>query len=244
VIVQTLDARLLLITQPAHAELAGRVMGAWQANGLRTSTTREAILLATREHDFGWTEPDAAPIIDGHSGRILDFINAPDAIRQAVWPRSVDHLRRQPYAAALVAEHALTIYERYRELPEWDPFFAGMEQAREEALARAAPATKDDLARDYFFVRAGDLISLAFCNAWRVTQRFGEYHVRVEGTRLLISPDPFDGAAIPLTVTARALPNRRYASREDGAVEYQRAAGVALEGLLVGDARAAAHEVR
>ena len=65
---------LLLITQPDHAHLAGRIMA--RALALQAHPRRDSILLAVTEHDNGWAEPDAEPII-GPSGDVADFISAP-----------------------------------------------------------------------------------------------------------------------------------------------------------------------
>ena len=68
---------------------------------------------------------------------MFDFINAPAGVRQAVWTRSVAALEGHPWAAALVAQHALTVYDRFRSESEWTPFFDRMETAR-AALLRLA----------------------------------------------------------------------------------------------------------
>src|SRR5688572_19790310 len=157
-IVRGRGSSLLLVTQPDHAALAARIMREWRAGGLPDAAERSAILLAVEQHDNGWSEPDASPIVEENTGRILDFISAPDPIRRTVWPRGVARLADTPYAAALVAQHALTIYRRYRADAAWLPFFREMEALRDEHLRRSGRAP-DGLARDYPFVRGGDLLS-------------------------------------------------------------------------------------
>jgi hypothetical protein len=210
-------------------------MAEWRRDELQPSPLRGTILLATREHDNGWFEPDEAPIVDPASGRILDFITAPEPVRQGIWPRGVERLRDTPYAAALVAEHALSVYEHYRERPAWTGFFTRMEALRDEALAQSAPRTLADLRRDYFFVRIGDLASLAFCNAWREPQKLARYELRLEGAELRIAPDPFDGARVPLHVRARRMPNRVYASPDDAAAAFNRAPDTDITGVAIGE---------
>jgi hypothetical protein len=234
VIVRSAADHLLLITQPDHASLAGRIMAEWRRDDLAGSPLRDVILQATREHDNGWVEPDRAPIVEPATGRLLDFINAPEAVRQGIWPRGVERLGDDPYAAALVAEHALSVYEHYRDRPSWAGFFTGMEEMRDASLADAAPRTLADLRRDYFFVRMGDLASLAFCNAWREPQKLARYELRLEGTNLRFAPDPFDGARVPLTVAARRLPNRPYTSSADAAAAFEAAPEVEITGLAYG----------
>jgi len=234
VIVRSDQDNLLLITQPDHASLAAQIMAKWRRDDLPDSPLRSVILDATREHDDGWIEPDRAPIVDPATGRLLDFINAPAPVRQGIWPRSVERLHDTPYAAALVAEHALSVYEHYRDRPAWAGFFASMEEMRDGALAAAAPRTLADLRRDYFFVRMGDLASLAFCNAWREPQKLARYELRLEGRELRFAPDPFAGARVEVSVMARRLPNRPYTSSADAAAAFEAAPAVELAGVAYG----------
>ena len=68
-------------------------MRAWEADGLPTAKRRDAILLATRAHDDGWTKEDRLPIVDPASGRLLDFIHADESLTELVpkeyWQRRV-----------------------------------------------------------------------------------------------------------------------------------------------------------
>jgi hypothetical protein len=234
VIVRRYPDHLVLITQPDHAALSATVMSAWEQNGLPGNPLRDIVLFATREHDNGWLEQDVAPFVDEATGRILDFVSAPMAVRQGIWPRGVDRLGSEPYAAALVAEHALSVYDRYRREPAWQSFFERMELARDQALRRARPSTLDDLRRDYFFIRMGDLVSLTFCNGWQEPQRLDEYELRLDGPRLTIRPDPFERREILLSVTGRQLPNRSYASQAEASELFQSAPRVTVTGVALG----------
>ena len=205
-IVHPSGSQLLLVTQPDHAALAGTLICAWQSDGLPTSARREAIVLATRAHDDGWEEEDRLPIVDRASGRLLDFINAPADVRQRVWPRSVMRLSETPYSAALVAQHAMSVYRSNRPNPEWVSFFRRMEGLRDSMLASCEALTLEDLRRDYFFIRAGDLMSLMFCNAWTKPEQLDPYEVRLDGHRLHVAPDPFGGREVEFAITARRVP--------------------------------------
>jgi hypothetical protein len=205
-IVRSSQTSPLLITQPDHAALAARIMQHWSADGLPASPRRREILLAIAEHDNGWREVDASPILDPSTGQVLDFVHIPNDVKRGIWPRGVARLADAPYAAALVAQHALHVYRRYRAEPDWASFFEEMAVARDRHLARETTATLDDLLRDYLFLRIGDLMSLTFCNAWTEPDADGwAYRVRLDGSRLLVSPDPFAGRSIPIEITARTL---------------------------------------
>lgn len=210
-IVRSVDDRLWLITQPDHARLAHAIME--RCAPLQAHPRRDAILHAIREHDNGWAELDAAPLVDDTTGRIADFITAPVHVRQQVWPRGVERIE-EPWASALVAEHALTIYDRFRANAEWGAFFARMASMRDERV-RASGLSLEALTADYPFVRLGDLISLAFCTGWTDEQRFGDWSVQRSGSRVVVAPDAFEGRTIPFEIAAKDIPDRPYASDGD-----------------------------
>lgn len=198
-----------LITQPDHAALAVKLMRAWQRDGLVRSGRRAEILIAIEEHDNGWLEPDAAPMVDEAAGTVRDFVTAPDEVRRGVWPRAVRRLMGAPYAAALVAQHAVHVYRRYRSDPAWDAFFKEMEGLVEHHLGAAGMRSHDELRRDYRFLRIADLASLTWCCAWSGAQTDDSgsgYTVHISDGRLVISPDPFEGKEIRFEVPARELP--------------------------------------
>ena len=209
-------------------------MSAWRRDGLPAAPRRDRILHATRRHDDGWIDYDRALLVDETSGRLLDYVHAPDDVRRGIWPNGVERLHDDPYAGALVAQHAIHLFDRYRDEPGWQAFFAAMARARDERVAAAAPLTLADLLADYFFLRMGDLLSLQFCDDWRDAQRHGAYTSRWDGQRLVVSPDPFGGCELRLEVSARQLPNRRYEDAADAARAWSSAPSVMLGGVLCG----------
>ena len=234
-IVREAGSTLILITQPDHAALARRIMERWTDEDLVRSPRRRDILHAVEHHDDGWIDVDRAPIVDDATGALLNFITAPIAVRQGIWPRGVGLLASRPYAAALVAQHALHVYRRYREEPAWSAFFAEMESLRAHHLRGAEPATLDVLRSDYRWLRAGDILSLAFCNGWSEVQhdeRGGSAHLL--GDRLVLTPDPFGGAAVPLAVPGRELPNAPFASPAAAEHAYAGAPATTLTGVAAG----------
>ena len=236
-IVRAQGDRQLLITQPDHAALAARMMRAWRADGLPDSPRRSLILHAVERHDHGWTALDAAPLVNDETGEILDFISAPDAVKRSVWPDAVAQLEATPYAAALVAQHALHIYRRYRSDADWSSFFGQMEAARTRHLQQSAPLQLTDVERDYAFLRIGDLMSLTFCNGWTAVQKddFGStYSFGLEADRLTVTPDPFGGREIAFEVPARALPQTGFKSPSEAHAAYCAAPAVMLRGIAAG----------
>lgn len=201
-IVRPVDDGVVLITQPDHAHLARQIME--HDVSLARRPRRDDILLAIGEHDAGWTDVDAMPTVDAATGLVVDFVSAPLSVRHTVWPPAVDRLAHAPWAATLVAQHAITVYDRYRATAEWTPFFTEMEALRDVYL-RASGLSREDLAADYPFVRLGDLISLTFCVGWTEPQQFAEWTIHASGDRVHVAPDIFGGATVPFEVAARVI---------------------------------------
>ena len=230
-IVRDAGSSLHLITQPDHAALARRVMERWAP--LHDAPRRASILLAIEEHDNGWSELDAAPMVDPTSGGVFDFIHIPADARQAVWPRGVARLAEEDvWAAALVAHHAVTVYDRYRNDAAWQTFFPRLEALRDD-LVNTAGRSKQQLTYDYAFVRIGDLISLIFCAQWDEGQNYDDWAFRRDGDRVVVTPDAFAGRAIPVAVNARQIPSRRYENDDDLRQAVRQSPLVTLAGTVV-----------
>jgi len=223
---------LHLITQPDHAALARRIMNFWIADGFPETPRRASILHAVAEHDNGWRDVDQTPIVDDESGAIRDFITAPLAVRQGIWPRGVGRLAEDPWAAALVAEHAVFIYSRWRGNTDWAGFFTQMETLRDRFVA-AAGLTLGEVTHDYLFLRVADLMSLAFCNAWTDVMEMGRYKISARGDVVTVEPDPFGGKTVPLEIEARELPAKKWTTRE-AAAAFAAAPRVTIKGVASG----------
>lgn len=212
-IVRYIDDRLLLITQPDHAHLAADIMS--HAAALAGHPRRDTILHAIASHDNGWAVEDARPAVDPLTGEVADFIHARTDVRQGVWPRVVGMLADDnPWAATLVAHHALTVYSRLRANPDWHGFFTRMGVVRDALLAKSGLKAVD-LEADYTFLRLGDLISLAFCTGSNDLNQFAGYRVELFRERVIVTPDLFGGMEIPIQISALELPQRRFASDDE-----------------------------
>jgi hypothetical protein len=170
------------------------------------------------------------------AGGIADFVTAPARVRQGVWPRGVTALDADPWAAALVAQHAVFVYSRFESDPEWTSFFRDMRALGEHHRARAG-LDAETLSRDYDFVRLGDLMSLAFCSAWTDRHEHARCALSGDGTHYRIEPDPFGGERVPIEIRARRLPNRPYRDSADAAAAWEIAERVTIAGSVAGSSR-------
>jgi hypothetical protein len=218
-IVRDEGTTLLLITQPDHAQLAAELVAAIQTEPALRGPARDIILTATREHDNGWAEVDAAPTIDPAAGRPRDFMTGPAAVKHELWLCGITRAAKiDILAGALVAEHAVTVYGYRRQDPEWRPFFDSIIAIRDDLLQQIGMLTgarRDVFQSEYRCVQLGDAFSLQFCNGWTEPAATFEYRAVMEGATLVISPDPFAGATIPLRVLGRRISARRYVDDAD-----------------------------
>src|SRR6476661_4141290 len=109
VIIRPQQGSLLFITQPDHAVAAADLVQHF--DGFRSNPRRAEIHLAVREHDSGWHEVDRDLVFDADLGKAHDFITVPEPAKQSVWPAAIEQVApTSPYAAALIAEHAIFVY--------------------------------------------------------------------------------------------------------------------------------------
>lgn len=225
---------LLFITQPDHARLAAEAIAHWRAGGLEAHPRRATILFAVREHDNGWIEEDEATYVDD-GGSPLDFVSVPLEVRHRIWPRGVDRLAGQDaYAAALVAQHALTVHGQMHGEAPWRTFFDEMTARRTVLLERCGVAAARTLDADYAFVNAADRLSLAFCTGWTQPLESHGRRIILRSRTVEVAPDPFDGTRVALRVRARRLPDRRYGSSAELRASLDDAPIETLEGFAAG----------
>ena len=205
-------------------------MEEWTAGGLPSHSRRESILHAVEAHDNGWLDVDGVPVrtADGH---VADFMTLPIADRRAVWPRGVNRLADDPFAAALVAEHSIFIFDRFRADADWAPFFAAQGVLRAKYTA-AAGVSLEELQRDYAFLRIADLVSLTFCNRWTESQDIFGHRIAGDGGEIVrVTPDPFSGETVSLEIEARVIPNHVYRKDDDLATAWHSAPTTTLTGV-------------
>lgn len=188
-----------VITQGDHARLAGQLLALWRDEPLRAHPRRDALLLATREHDNGWRETDAAPRVDTATGRPHDFRSVPEADRLAVWERGIHrYAATEPLVALLVAEHAETVHQPLTEA--WRRLFADLASHREQWLVQAA-VDRDTVRQDYRYLFLADALSLALCTGDKRRLENLEIEARLSANRLELHPFPLAGTTtfdIPL----------------------------------------------
>ena len=157
--------RWRIVTQPDHARLSGELLALWRGPEVAAHPRRDDLLFATREHDNGWREPDAAPHWNAAAARPHDFLSMPEAVKREVWERGTARFAAErPVAALLVTLHPLTLFERSGE-EAWDAMLDRLEERR-DALLDETGVPLAEAADDYRFLRFADTASLTVASGW------------------------------------------------------------------------------
>ncbi len=116
-------SQVWLITQPAHAELAGMMAAHWGneeftrpgnfAASEDSERLRREVVLAVAEHDNGWWEWEADPPLSAEDGLPQDLyeVLADPVAGMERWRLGIPRLAEQnPYASLLISDHAYWLY--------------------------------------------------------------------------------------------------------------------------------------
>ena len=212
------DGQLRVITQNDHAHFASELLALWRAGGLPRHPRRDQILIAAREHDNGWREPDSAPHCDPETGQPYNFRTIPEDLRRELWRRGARRFRdRDPWVAALIVQHALHLHREQAADSGWRELFDEWRRRREKLLDQCDAGT-EELELDYAWVELSDTLSLGLCERWR--RSFGRPGLQVRIDRDVVRLEPLSLAgATTFRLPCRWIPERRYSGDSDLAVE-------------------------
>ena len=232
----------ILISQRDHAALSGALMGRWGNEVFTGPTPLAEVLLGIAAHDDGWDAWDRLPGIHGETGYPLQFTELTSEAYIPIWRRGVEHHREaSPYAALLIALHTEHLARRRlekvlghaadEEAARLTAFIAEMERLRQE-LADTVMAQSEttserleaEIKTNFRLLQIGDLVSLELCGGLSGVfsveeipgQETGSFlsvtFAPVSEDVLIVTPYPFSGADVVVTVSGRILPKRVFAS--------------------------------
>jgi hypothetical protein len=196
-IIQRHPSGTVAIRQADHAAFAAFLLEHWSDHNFPKNPLRDDIILATREHDSGWREFDAAPRIDPNTHLPVNFISIEAEEAHDIWRKSaMKYLETNPFVALLITHHAYAINEvAHRRAAVWKPFFTELAQLRAELRIKLG-MTQNEVESSYSFLRMADWFSLAICMSHEFglekPEKYGGYLSRREGDRYLFRPYPFD----------------------------------------------------
>src|SRR5437763_6950954 len=103
--------KLMLITQPEHASLAGQLAAAWGNERFAVPGPRAALLCAATHHDDGWLELDGLPTYNEDARRPAHFTELPLSRTVGPYGRGVESVyARDIHAGVLVSMHFSGFY--------------------------------------------------------------------------------------------------------------------------------------
>ena len=216
-IIQQNPSGTVAIKQQDHAELAAFLLEHWSDHNFPKNPQRDDIILATREHDSGWQEFDAAPPIDPQTHLPVDFLTVGGEVAQEIWRKSSGkYLEKNPFVALLITHHAYAINEAsHRRDPAWKAFFTELAQLRAE-LRTQLGMTQNEVESSYSFLRMADWFSLAVCMSHEFgtekPDKYGGYLSRREADRYLFRPFPFDERELTYELPVYAMRAKGYRS--------------------------------
>jgi hypothetical protein len=106
------EGGLLLISQTAHAWVAGQLAVRWGNVDFARPEPWDELVMIAAQHDSGWAEWELTPRIH-NDGTPVGFMEMDLDEHFAIWQRSVE--RMQPtnlYGALLISMHAVDLYRR------------------------------------------------------------------------------------------------------------------------------------
>jgi hypothetical protein len=223
-------AGLVVITQPAHAWVAGQLARAWGTARFPRPEPWEEVCMAAERHDDGWLAWEAAPTLNPATGRPFSFLELPREEHLAIWSTAGPTvLALGRYPALLVSLHGTGLYERHD--PAHGPTdpavqaFLDQEHAFQTRLLTelqsdpdfAVHAAPDAIVRNRRLIAVWDALSLAICGGQRDTRRIsgvptvnGETLMSVlpesrDLARVAVAPWPFAQQVVTLRFEGRRL---------------------------------------
>ena len=221
-----------LISQGAHAAIAGQIAAHWIGQGEMSLDLREELLLAACFHDAGWAEADQLPRITS-GGLPRNFTEMDLDQHFGIWQASIDRVFTQNrYAALLTSLHCTALYEmrlRFLDDPEPDrerirAFVNTCGVWQTDLIAAlldhpryGAGVQHDRLSTHVRLLQVWDYLSLMLCMSSVHEQVLDDVPLTTDGLRgdvrlaaggarvMLLDPFPLD-QPLTLWADARALP--------------------------------------
>lgn len=169
---ESLAEAIGLVSQPAHAALAGRIAAALQATAFG-ELPAEVVEIIGR-HDIGWAEADLAGLESADRVPPISFLAYPVPGAVDAWRRSIRAAeRRSPLTGILTSRHFCLLAS-----PD-DPLhvvFEDEESKRRELNEGACSVPGSDLDRFERALGFCDLLSLCLCSGSREAVRLSLAH--------------------------------------------------------------------
>lgn len=220
---------IVVISQPAHAWVAGQLARAW--GGGDFLAVPEEVCLAAEQHDLGFLEWEENPTLNPATSLPYTFLELPRTTHLAIWSAGIRHmLRFGRYPALLVSMHYTGLARRGgREdspedkqrlnqfLEQQDVFQTTLKTSLSNDFHYANTNFEDSVQRHQQLVSLWDWMSLLLCHGLTEPKRLEEVPTThgvvnldlkpLNGTRseIQVSPWPFRSKRLELVCEGRRL---------------------------------------
>jgi hypothetical protein len=231
----------VLVSQLAHARLAGNLAEHWDVGRYPFVEPREVFVEAVYRHDDGWAVWEQRPEV--HDGTPRDFMEMPLDESLAIWRRSIAVAAMiAPQTGVIVGSHfrhlCQMMLDKHEARHDWtadaehlaEDFLDEQDELRGDLMAEypaeRRPAVETMLARGLRFLQWFDFASLWLCCAERtesqtitgpddVAFRFLPDGREADGRRrIVLDPWPLRGPELDLAVVGRRVAAAEYRSNE------------------------------
>ncbi len=163
---RTQGDKIIAISQPMHAWIAGQILRAW------SEPLPDVLLLAAEQHDLGWLDWEVAPSFDDATGRPHLFRDVGASLHAPMWAAGVDRALGAwgRHVALLISRHGGVIYRRFTSRHRLAPAdgdaaqrYLDLQTPKEEAWAKSLGFAEGRLNRESALIAFVDTLSLALC---------------------------------------------------------------------------------
>jgi len=168
---------IVVISQPAHAWVAGQVARHWGNEVFGKFEPEEDVYIAAALHDIGYLNWEQAPTLNPETGLPYSFLELPTDARLALWRKSIQGMMHYGrYPALLVSLHFTHLCERHRKFESRREFdlqkkFLHDQDELQRTLVTSLQndfyygpwAANENIERNARLVSVWDWISLSLC---------------------------------------------------------------------------------
>ena len=204
----------VLVTQPAHAWLAGQLARAWGNDRLGRFEPWEEVCLAAEQHDVGMTAWEQAPSLNAATGLPTTFMEMDLETHLRQWTEGPERVLSQSrYAALLTSMHGSALFDGRREEPRIAEFLAQRSVFEQRLIAELEPPP-GELMRNQQLLWTWDSLSLGLILGWApwsvedVPAADGvmvAMHLGRDGDVHTVAPWPFTADRVKLAIEGRRL---------------------------------------
>ncbi|WP_079508655.1 DUF3891 family protein [Mesobacillus jeotgali] len=111
-IIHEREKDFVMIAQHDHARVSEEAAENWQEDYFLGMDKKESVLLAVREHDRCWIEPDKEPLWNELTQQPYSFMDYPGGSKLAFYKQGIDDVvQMDPYAGLLCSLHYASFLE-------------------------------------------------------------------------------------------------------------------------------------